>query len=183
MPCEDGIAPPIADAEDISEGGVVCDEKETSKKRTWLHGVAIEANGKGVLITGASGIGKTTAAIHVMKPGYFWIADDLAVVGKERDGVLTMTGHRKIRKYFHTDQTGVTEIIRILPETQIKRKTELNAVIDVLRNDRDDICYENGEKQILLTPLPCLQIFIPRKGYLDKSLLTEALDIFKRSGQ
>ena len=98
--------------------------KGTLKSRCLsLHGVAMETGGKGLLITGASGIGKTTATLGAMGPGCFWIADDLAVIGKDAEGTLIMTGHRKIRKYLHTEKTGIIEVSRILPAKQIKNRT------------------------------------------------------------
>lgn len=150
--------------------------------RLSLHGVAMETGGKGLLITGASGIGKTTATIGAMAPGYFWIADDLALIGKDSEGTLIMTGHRKIRKYLHTEKTGIIEVSRVLPATQIKKKTRLDAVIDVVRTDTDAVSCELLAREILETKLPCLRICIPRDGYFSQNLLKNAISRFHEVG-
>jgi HPr kinase/phosphorylase len=158
------------------------EKQNNNKLSVSLHGVALEMGGKGFLITGASGIGKTTAALKAMMPGHFWIADDLAVIGKNQAGALIITGHQKIRKYLHTEQTGIIEVIRILPASQIKNKTRLQAVIDVVRTDTDAVTSELHEKEILETKLPCLRISIPNSSYFNPNLLKKAASQFQEVG-
>ena len=63
--------------------------RERVHKKTSIHGVVIEIGGRGILIVGVSGIGKTTAALeYVQKEGY-WVADDLAVIRKNNKGELS----------------------------------------------------------------------------------------------
>jgi len=146
-----------------------------TKRRVSLHGVALEAAGTGILITGASGIGKTTSAMKAMIPGYFWIADDLAVISESTEGTLSMTGHRKIQRFLHTEQTGIVEVKQIFPASRIKKKTRLELIIDVARTDTDTIRCERSEQEVLNTRLPCLRIFLPQTGYFDQNLLHNAI--------
>ena len=146
-----------------------------------VHGVALEAMGRGILITGESGIGKTTASIEVMKPGFFWIADDLAVIKKNFAGILNMTGHPKIRKYLHTNHTGIIEVSQLIPKNQIKKKTKLQAIIEVVKSDTEVMYHEWQEKPILETLLPCQIIFVPRTGYFHKNLLQNAILHFQEA--
>lgn len=140
-----------------------------------LHGVALEACGIGILITGASGIGKTTAALEAMEAGYFWIADDLALIGKDQNNALMMTGHRKIQRYLHTEQTGIIPVSALFSDSQIKTKSRLHAVIDVTRKKTNVVVYERRVREILAKRLPCLQISIPLDGYFHQGLLHEAI--------
>ncbi len=135
----------------------------------------MEACGIGILITGASGIGKTTAALEAMEAGYFWIADDLALIGKDRSDALMMTGHRKIRQYLHTAQTGIVPVNTLFSDSQIKTKSRLHAVIDVARQKTNVVVYEQTVREILAMRLPCLQISIPLDGYFHHDLLHEAI--------
>jgi len=154
------------------------------KKRISLHGVALEAAGIGILITGASGIGKTTSAMKAMIPGYFWIADDLAVIDTSPEGTLMMTGHRKIQKYLHTDQTGIAEVRQVFPACQIKNKARLDLIIDVVRTATDTVCLELSEQEVLEARLPCVRITIPETGYFDQNLLHKAImHYIKRSNK
>ncbi len=156
--------------------------QEKINKRVTVHGVALEIQGRGILITGASGIGKTTAALEAMSEGYAWIADDLAVIQKKQSGQLMISGHRKIKKYFHTGETGIIAVDHVLNAAQIKTRTALSAVIDVIRTDADDVFTQFIEKNILETRLPCLRIGIPRAGYFNKSLLKRATQKLKEVG-
>ena len=168
--------------ENILESRMKAIIQEKIKKCVVVHGVALEIQGQGILITGPSGIGKTTAALQVIPKGYVWIADDLAVIKKDQRGRLIISGHRKIKKYLHTGETGIVVVNHILNATQIKNKTELTAVIDVIRTDADDISYQFIKKNILEVSLPCLQIGISRTGYLDKNLLIKATQKLKEVG-
>lgn len=44
--------------------------------RTTVHGVLVDIYGEGVLITGESGIGKSEAALELVKRGHRLVADD-----------------------------------------------------------------------------------------------------------
>jgi serine kinase of HPr protein (carbohydrate metabolism regulator) len=165
--------------ENLLESRIKAILQEKINKRVTVHGVALEIQGRGILITGASGIGKTTAALQVMSEGYAWIADDLTVIKKNQSGQLMISGHRKIKKYFHTGETGIIAVDRVLNAAQIKTRTALSAVIDVIRTDADDVFTQLIEKNILETRLPCLRIGIPRAGYFDKNLLKWATQKLK----
>jgi len=168
--------------ENILESRMKAIIQEKIKKCVVVHGVALEIQSQGILITGPSGIGKTTAALQVIPKGYVWIADDLAVIKKDQRGRLIISGHRKIKKYLHTGETGIVVVHHILNAAQIKNKTELAAVIDVIRTDADNVSYQFIKKNILEVSLPCLQIGISRTGYLDKNLLIKATQKLKEVG-
>jgi serine kinase of HPr protein (carbohydrate metabolism regulator) len=168
--------------ENLLESRIKAILQEKINKRVTVHGVALEIQGRGILITGASGIGKTTAALQVMSEGYAWIADDLTVIKKNQSGQLMISGHRKIKKYFHTGETGIIAVDNVLNAAQIKNRTALSAVIDLIRTDADDVFTQFVEKNILETRLPCLRIGIPRAGYFDKNLLKWATQKLKEVG-
>lgn len=168
--------------ENLLESRIKAILQEKINKRVTVHGVALEIQGRGILITGASGIGKTTAALQVMSEGYAWIADDLTVIKKNQSGQLMISGHRKIKKYFHTGETGIIAVDHVLNAAQIKTRTALSAVIDVIRTDADDVFTQLIEKNILETRLSCLRIGIPRAGYFDKNLLKWATQKLKEVG-
>jgi len=175
---------PVKIKENILYPRVARSDSDSKKlrKRISLHGVALEAAGIGILITGASGIGKTTSAMKAMMPGYFWIADDLAVIDRSPEGILVMTGHRKIQKFLHTEQTGIVEVRQIFPAGQIKNKARLDMIIDVVRKGTDAVHLERAEQEVLETPLPCIRIAIPETGYFDQNLLHKAIKHYQEVG-
>lgn len=53
--------------------------------RVTMHGVLVDVYGEGVLITGASGIGKSETALELIKRGHRLIADDAVEIRKVAD--------------------------------------------------------------------------------------------------
>jgi serine kinase of HPr protein (carbohydrate metabolism regulator) len=140
-----------------------------------VHGVILEAKGKGVLITGASGIGKTTAALKTITKEDYWVADDIAVIKRNNRGELIAGGHKKIRNYIHTEVTGIVPVCNLLQIERIKKNTKLAVVVDVEKGGNGNISSIKGKKEILGVELTCLHINIPLSGYFDENLLKKAL--------
>jgi DNA polymerase III delta prime subunit len=68
-----------------------------------LHGACVARNGKGVLISGPSGFGKTTLAIHLALRGFQFLSDDLVLIDRRtgrlepvRRGVHLRAGSRRM---------------------------------------------------------------------------------------
>lgn len=149
--------------------------EEKIKKCTTVHGIAMEAEGRGLLVRGPSGIGKTTTLLQAVGEGYFWIADDRVVVRKNRRGKLVVSGHKKIRDYFHTNENGITAVNRLVRASQIKKETELAFIIDAVRTDVGCGACRLEETEIMETRLPLIRMDIPRTGYFNKNLLSKAI--------
>ena len=54
------------------------------RKKVVMHGGAVEHNGKGIIVTGESGAGKSTVTNALRERGYLFIADDVCAL--EEDG-------------------------------------------------------------------------------------------------
>ena len=56
--------------------------------RISIHGVLVDVYGEGILITGESGIGKSEAALELIKRGHRLVADDVVEIKKVSDETL-----------------------------------------------------------------------------------------------
>ncbi|MEN6330614.1 MAG: hypothetical protein ABFD57_01360 [Smithella sp.] len=150
--------------------------REKFQETVFVHGVLLEAEGKGILITGASGIGKTTAALKTAAKDYYWVADDIAVIKKNKHGELIAAGHKKISNYLHTEATGIIPVVNLLKPERIKKSTKLVAVVEVEKTTKYDapVIIEGG-KYILGKKLICFHINIPSTGYFNENLLVKAI--------
>jgi HPr kinase/phosphorylase len=149
--------------------------QEKLRNRITIHGVALEVEGRGILITGASGIGKTTTALRAVSKDCLWVADDLAVIKKKQTGELVISGHTKIKKYFHTPQRGIKLVASVLQPSQRKDKTGLAGVIELIRSDNGQTELSLIEKEMIETPMPFVRMAIPRTGFFNQNLLKKAI--------
>jgi serine kinase of HPr protein (carbohydrate metabolism regulator) len=151
--------------------------REKFQQTICLHGVVMEAKEMGILITGASGIGKTTAALKMVAKDYYWVADDVAVIKRSKHGQLIASGHKKINNYLHTEATGIIPVRNLLKPDRIKVNTKLAAVLEVEKAGIRDIRIIKGEKEILGVKLTCLHINIPStsSSYFNEKLLKKSL--------
>jgi HPr kinase/phosphorylase len=145
-----------------------------------FHGVVFEYQGRGILITGASGMGKTTSALVLVKEGNYWIADDIVIVKRNQRGELIARGHAKIKNLLHTRETGIVPVKKVLNSNRIKRETALAGIIEVRRAGVSRFSLDSREAEILETKLRCVQVKIPSSGYFDKNLLKKAIQQFKK---
>ena len=65
-----------------------------------IHGVLVDVYGVGVLIMGESGIGKSEAALELIKRGHRLVTDDVVEIRKVSDETLVGTAP-EITKHFH----------------------------------------------------------------------------------
>ncbi len=149
--------------------------REKFAKAISVHGVILEAKGKGILITGASGIGKTTAALNSVANDYYWVADDIAVIKRNKKGELIAGGHKKINSYIHTETTGIMPVGKLIKPDRIKKNTRLAAMIKIEKTGTRYIRIRKGETKILGNKLTCLHIKIPSSGFFDENLLKKSL--------
>ncbi len=78
--------------------------------RSTLHGVLLDVYGVGVLITGESGVGKSEAALELVKRGHQLVADDVVDVCKVNDTRLTGEAPETIRHFMEIRGIGIIDI-------------------------------------------------------------------------
>ena len=157
--------------------------RERVDEKTAIHGVVIETCGRGIIIVGASGIGKTTSALEYVKKVGYWIADDMVVIRKNIKGELIARGHVKIRKYLYYKKEGIIPVEKILAADKIKKWTKLSAIIDVERSNIKGNVFNETKRKVLATTLPCLKINISASGYFNENLLEKMVKKLKKDSQ
>ena len=94
------------------------------------HGVLVEVYGEGILITGDSGIGKSEAAIELIKRGHRLIADDAVEISKVSEKTLVGTAPEIIRYYMELRGIGIIDIRRIFGAGAVKTTEKIELVIN-----------------------------------------------------
>lgn len=95
-----------------------------------VHGVLLEIFGVGVLISGDSGVGKTTAGMMLAQRGHVWIADDAVEIRNTRDQGIQACANLLTRDLVDLKESGVRNIRHLFPGPSPKG-TRLRLVLDM----------------------------------------------------
>ncbi|MCD8160303.1 MAG: HPr(Ser) kinase/phosphatase [Clostridiales bacterium] len=160
----------------------------TSALRTYLspritrHGVLVEVYGEGVLLMGESGVGKSEAAIELIKRGHRLIADDAVEIRRVRSNQLVGSAPELIRYYMEIRGIGVIDVRQLFGMSAVKDSQEINLIIN-LENWREGILYdrlglEDFRTSILDVEVPTLTI--PIKPGRNLSVIIEVAALNNR---
>ena len=94
-----------------------------------LHGVLIDIYGEGVLIMGESGIGKSEAALELIKRGHRLVADDAVEVKKVSAQTLIGSCPEVIRYFIELRGIGIIDVRQMFGVEAIKETQNIDLVI------------------------------------------------------
>ena len=93
------------------------------------HGVFVEVYGEGLLFLGESGVGKSEAAIELVKRGHRLIADDAVEIRRTSDIALVGSAPESIRHYIELRGIGIIDVRHLFGVGAVKPSERLNLVI------------------------------------------------------
>ena len=93
------------------------------------HGVLCEIYGEGILIMGESGVGKSEAAIELVKRGHRLVADDAVEIRKISDSALIGSAPEIIRHFVEVRGIGIIDVKEIFGMGAIKDEQQIDMVI------------------------------------------------------
>ncbi len=99
--------------------------------RVTRHGVLIDIYGEGILITGESGVGKSEAAIELVKRGHRLVADDAVEIRKVSNKSLVGTAPDNIRHFLELRGIGIINVRRLFGMGAVKMQQEINMIIQL----------------------------------------------------
>ena len=93
------------------------------------HGVLCEIYGEGILIMGESGVGKSEAAIELVKRGHRLVADDAVEIKKISDSALIGSSPEIIRHFVEVRGIGIIDVKEIFGMGAVKDEQQIDMVI------------------------------------------------------
>ncbi len=78
---------------------------------TFVHGAGLARDGKGVLVIGHSGVGKTSLALEMVSDGYSFFGDDLVILSREGE-MLSFPKRIKLEGWNITERPEVLSKIK-----------------------------------------------------------------------
>jgi HPr kinase/phosphorylase len=142
-----------------------------------LHGVLMDVLGVGVLISGASGLGKSELALELISRGHGLVADDAVEV--HRIGHSTIEGRcpALLQGMLEVRGLGLLDIKTIFGETAVRRKMRLKLIVQLIRRSTHDDEYERLPLEDLtenVLGLDIRKVVIPVAAGRNLAVLTEA---------
>ncbi len=139
--------------------------RERLAKRMSIHGVLVEIKGMGVLLTGASGVGKSETALGLVHRGHRLIADDrVDAYQKDHDTVMG-EAPKILRHLMEIRGIGIIDVMNLFGAGAVKNRTEIQLVIKLVNWDNnanyDRLGFNEDTREICNVSIP--QITIPVK--------------------
>lgn len=102
-----------------------------------IHGVLVDVYGEGVLIMGESGIGKSEAALELIKRGHRLVTDDVVEIRKVSDVTLVGTAPDITRHFIELRGIGIIDVKTLFGVESVKNTQNIDLVIKLEEWNRD----------------------------------------------
>lgn len=141
-----------------------------------LHGVLMHIHGLGVLITGASGVGKSELALELLARGHKLVADDAAEL--RRTG-RRLSGHcpALLAGFLEARSLGILNIRKLYGARAVRRRCAIDLVIELdpprpTESGLERLTGRRGTRTLLGVEVP--EISIPIRLGHNLAVLVEA---------
>lgn len=105
--------------------------------RISIHGVLVDVYGEGVMITGESGIGKSEAALELIKRGHRLVTDDVVEIKKVSDDTLIGTAPDITRHFIELRGIGIIDVKTLFGVESVKDTQSIDLVIQLEEWDKE----------------------------------------------
>ena len=106
--------------------------------RITRHGVLVEVFGVGLLLMGESGLGKSEAAVELLKRGHRLVADDAVEIRKVTTGSLVGTAPKLIRNYVELRGIGIVNVAKMFGMSAVKDENPIDLVVNIVPWDNNE---------------------------------------------
>ena len=148
------------------------------------HGVLMEIYGEGVLLTGESGIGKSEAALELLKRGHRLIADDAVEIRRISTNTLAGSAPELIRNYIELRGIGIVNVAKLFGMGSVRSRKAIDLVVNIVpwnnQDAYDRLGLEEQYMEILGVKIPMNTIPITPGRNLAVILEVAAINIRQR---
>lgn len=102
-----------------------------------VHGVLVDVYGEGVLITGESGIGKSEAALELIKRGHRLVTDDVVELRKVSDDTIIGTAPDITKHFIELRGIGIVDVKALFGASSVRDTQQVDLVIRLEDWDKD----------------------------------------------
>lgn len=94
-----------------------------------VHGVLVDVYGEGVMIMGESGIGKSEAALELIRRGHRLVTDDVVEIRRVSDDALIGTAPDMTRHFIELRGIGIIDVKSLFGIESVKDSQQIDMVI------------------------------------------------------
>ena len=140
------------------------------------HGVLVDVYGEGLLLVGESGIGKSEAAVELIKRGHRLIADDAVEIKKLDSNTLMGTAPGLLRNYIELRGIGVINVAKLFGMGAIKGENVIDLVINIVHWSNHQVYDRLGldDQRVDILGVKVPQITIPITPGRNLAVILEA---------
>ena len=102
-----------------------------------IHGVLVDVYGEGVLIMGESGIGKSEAALELIKRGHRLVSDDVVEIRRVSDATVVGSAPDITRHFIELRGIGIIDVKTLFGVESVKDTQSIDLVIKLEEWDKD----------------------------------------------
>lgn len=134
--------------------------EERLAPETSLHADLVEVEGLGVLIRGASGIGKSEAALDLVARGHRFVADDVVLVRRISPTELRGRAAALLRHHMEIRGLGVIDVATLFGTLATLDERRIDLVVELVEwsDDVDRLGLVDEHVTLLDAPLPLVRL-------------------------
>lgn len=102
-----------------------------------IHGVLVDVYGEGVLLMGESGVGKSEAALELVKRGHRLVTDDVVEIRKVDEETLIGRSPAITRHFIELRGIGIVDVKELFGVSSIRESKQIDMVIRLEDWDKD----------------------------------------------
>lgn len=150
-----------------------------------IHGVLVDVYGVGVLIMGESGIGKSEAALELIKRGHRLVTDDVVEIRKVSDDTLVGSAPSITKHLIEIRGIGIVDVKTLFGVQSVKETQTIDLVITLEEWDKnreyDRLGLEEDHTEFLGNKVICHSI--PIRPGRNVAVIVESASINHRQKQ
>ncbi len=144
---------------------------------TSVHGVMMEVNGMGVMLTGAPAVGKSELALELLTRGHRLVADDVVDVFKVAPDTLSAQCPPLLQDFLEVRGLGILNVRALFGELAIKLKKNLKLIVHLMPFDalqeRNASRLDMTESHETILGVVIPQVFVPVAAGRSLAVLVE----------
>ncbi len=102
-----------------------------------IHGVLVDVMGEGILIMGESGIGKSEAALELVKRGHRLVSDDVVEISRVSEATLVGSAPDITRHFIELRGIGIIDVKTLFGIQSVENTKSIDLVIQLEDWDKD----------------------------------------------